>query len=161
MSQPLTDKVSFRLVKETETIAKDLYSLSDESYTYGSPWSVRQFKDTLESGHVFYIVAEWNGEIIGFLVASMLQTEVEIYNLVVSKSYKRRGIGTALINEMKRMMRVNGITELYLEVRVSNEPAILLYKNLGFQPVGVRKNYYSNPREDAVVLKNHVCKKKK
>lgn len=160
MSPHQTDKVSFRLVKETEKIAEVLYELSEESYRHGSPWSVKQFQETLESKHIFYIVAEINDEVIGFLVASMLPTEVEIYNLVVSSAYKRQGIGKGLINDVKRMMRVNGVTELYLEVRVSNKPGILLYKHLGFQPVGVRKGYYSNPNEDAVVLKCLVSKEK-
>jgi ribosomal-protein-alanine N-acetyltransferase len=143
----------YRLLQRSEDIASQLHQLSEESYAHGSPWTEEQFQSTLKQEHLFYILAESEAELIGFLAGSMIHQEAEIYNIVVSKEYKRQGIGSKLMSEMKRMLQVNGVRELFLEVRVSNKPAILLYKSFGFQPVGVRKNYYSKPREDAVVLK--------
>lgn len=156
MSQQPTSEVSYRLAKQTDELAEMFYDLSEKSYAHGSPWTVEQFAGTLEQPHLFYILAEIKEEVVGFLGASMLQTEAEVYNIVVSSEHKRKGIGLGLLKEMKRMMQVNGTSECFLEVRVSNEPAILLYKRSGFQPVGVRRKYYSNPTEDAVVLKCEI-----
>lgn len=158
MSEEKNRETIYRLVKQSEELAQTFYRLSEESYTFGSPWTLEQFEGTFKQPHLFYIVAELKNEIVGFLGASMVHNQAEIYNIVVSDAYKRRGIGSGLIREMKRIMKANGAFELFLEVRISNKPAILLYKYLDFQPVGVRPNYYSKPKEDAVVLKCDIRK---
>lgn len=153
MSRDEQTDITYRLLENQTDVSKNLYDLADESFEHGSPWTVNQFKETLEQSHLFYLIAEHNGEIIAFLSGSRIQPEAEIYNIVVKKEYKRHGIGLELIEKTKQLLTAQDVEELFLEVRVSNKPAILLYKKADFQPVGVRPNYYSNPKEDAVVLK--------
>lgn len=153
MSRDEQADITYRLLENQTDVSKNLYDLANESFEYGSPWTINQFKETLEQSHLFYLIAEHNGEIIAFLSGSMIQSEAEIYNIVVEKEYKRHGIGLELIEKTKQLLAAQNVEELFLEVRVSNKPAILLYKKADFQPVGVRPNYYSNPKEDAVVLK--------
>lgn len=153
--------ITYRLLENQEEISQRLYDLSNESFEHGSPWTVEQFQETIDLPNLFYLIAEDNGKVVGFLGGSMItfpagdliESEAEVYNLVVGNDYKRKGIAMKMIEEAKKVMRTQKVTELFLEVRVSNKPAILLYKKSDFQPVGVRSNYYSNPREDAIVLK--------
>lgn len=145
--------ITYRLLDSQTDVSKNLYKLADESFEHGSPWTVKQFEETLEQSHLFYLIAEHNGEILAFLSGSLIQSEAEIYNIVVKKDYKRHGIGLELIDKTKKLLAAQDVKELFLEVRASNKPAILLYKKADFQPVGVRPRYYSNPKEDAVVLK--------
>ncbi|MFJ1627315.1 ribosomal protein S18-alanine N-acetyltransferase [Marinilactibacillus psychrotolerans] len=153
--------ITYRLLEEQEEVSQQLYDLSNESFEYGSPWTIKQFQETLNLPNLFYLIAEDKGKLIGFLSGSMIafpagalvESEAEVYNLVVGNDYKRRGIAMRLIEEAKKVMLSRKITELFLEVRISNKPAILLYKKANFQPVGVRSKYYSNPKEDAIVLK--------
>lgn len=146
--------IVYIFLKQPEALtAERFYEISNESYTYGSPWSIEQFEGTFEPSNLFYIVAEIDNVIVGFLGASIVQGEVEIYNIAVADSHKRKGIGTELIQKLKQVIKSKQADVIYLEVRISNKAAILLYKHLNFHPVGMRPNYYSNPREDAVLLK--------
>lgn len=142
-----------RLAKSKENIAQKLVEISEESYQYGSPWSKEQFQRVLEQDHVFVLLAEMNKEIIGFLCSGMNPFEAEIYNIAISQKYKRLGLASDLIRHMKRMLVANRIDEIFLEVRESNVGAIKLYKTMGFEPVGLRKDYYTKPSEDAIILK--------
>ena len=77
-------------------------------------------------------------------------------NLAVSPDYRRQGVGQALVNALVEHLRQNKVIALLLEVRVSNAPAIALYKGLGFVQVGRRPKYYHNPREDALILRKEL-----
>lgn len=145
--------ITYELIDQPEKLGEQFYAISNESYMYGSPWSISQFEETFDQPHLFYIIALMDKEMIGFLGASIIQREAEIYNIAVANSHKRKGAGSGLIQELKYVLTMKQAKGLYLEVRVSNEAAILLYKKLDFHPVGVRPHYYSNPKEDAVVLK--------
>lgn len=143
----------YRFLEHQEDIAETLHALSEESFAFGSPWTIDQFEATFEQSNLFYLLVEYEGELIGFLGGSKVHLEAEVYTIVIKTDFKRNGIATQLLQETKKRLREENVTELFLEVRISNEPAILLYKKSGFVPVGVRSNYYSNPQEDAVVLK--------
>ncbi|WP_208559252.1 ribosomal protein S18-alanine N-acetyltransferase [Marinilactibacillus kalidii] len=143
----------YRLLNQEEAVPETLHALSEESFAFGSPWTIEQFQSTFDQANLFYLVAEYEGEMVGFLGGSKVHTEAEVYTIVVKTAYKRNGIATQLLKEMKQRLRAERVNELFLEVRISNEPAILLYKKSGFIPVGVRKGYYAHPKEDAVVLK--------
>jgi ribosomal-protein-alanine N-acetyltransferase len=73
-------------------------------------------------------------------------------NGAVARAYRRRGVAAALLREMRRRAMARGISFLTLEVRASNAPAIALYAGQGYVQVGRRKNYYANPREDAILM---------
>ena len=93
-----------------------------------------------------------SGEIYGFLVARAVDTEWEIENLVVSASRRRQGLGARLVKHLLREAKAEGAANIHLEVRRLNAPAIALYLRCGFQETGVRKAYYSNPEEDALLF---------
>ncbi len=95
--------------------------------------------------------------IVGFLVARLVAPEVEILNLGVDLTARRRGAGRALLAEALRWGAGNGAQKAFLEVRASNLAAIEFYESRGFQLAGRRANYYSAPVEDAVLLAAQIA----
>ena len=78
--------------------------------------------------------------------------EGNIYNVAVKKEYRGRYIGKEMMRELLYLSKQRGITSFTLEVRAGNEPAISLYRSLGFEPAGIRKDFYTGPKEDAVIM---------
>ena len=78
--------------------------------------------------------------------------EGEITNVAVAPAARRRGIARALLTELKQQLACRNVARIVLEVRVSNEPAIRLYEQMGFSVLGVRKNFYEKPTEDAYIM---------
>jgi ribosomal-protein-alanine N-acetyltransferase len=107
-----------------------------------------------ESEEHISLVAENLGtrEVLGFVTCRLIPPEAEIENIVVSESCRRHGIGGQLLVELVEKLGDAGIETLHLEVRVSNQPAIGLYKSFGFSEAGRRPRYYSDPVEDAVLM---------
>jgi ribosomal-protein-alanine N-acetyltransferase len=91
--------------------------------------------------------------ISGFLVAQQIDQEWELENIVVAEQARRCGIGSRLLVKFIDQVRAKKGTSIFLEVRESNRGARALYENAGFESIGVRKNYYSNPTEDAVLYR--------
>jgi len=89
--------------------------------------------------------------ILGYLVARRVDAEWELENIVVSKTARRRGVGTRLLDELITHARAGHATCIFLEVRESNQSARALYRKAGFQETGLRKGYYSTPAEDAIL----------
>jgi len=89
----------------------------------------------------------------GFLVAQRVDREWELQNLVVAEEARRRGVGTLLISELIKRARAQQGSGIFLEVRESNQSARAFYKNQAFEEIGVRKGYYSNPTEDAILCR--------
>ena len=120
-------------------------------------WNEEQYKKVLEEGEPrpasVCLVAEREGSparILGFIVGRrIVAPEWEIENIIVSAPEQRKGIGSALLQDFLRFSQAGSVL---LEVRESNLPALLLYKKCGFQESGRRKNYYSAPQEDAILL---------
>jgi [ribosomal protein S18]-alanine N-acetyltransferase len=93
-----------------------------------------------------------SGELLGFIVASLIPLEAELENIVVAGSSRRRGIGRQLLFELVNKLKSAEIKDLHLEVRASNHAAIGLYNAFGFIESGRRPRYYSDPVEDAVLM---------
>ena len=91
--------------------------------------------------------------VLGYVGSQTVLDSTDILNVAVSPDHQGCGIGRALLTELEQRLRQQGVTEVLLEVRPSNAPAIALYTSLGFIQVGRRPNYYLNPREDALILK--------
>lgn len=104
-----------------------------------------------EANH--YYAAAADGEICGYGGFSLAADEAEILTVAVAPPYRRRGIARALMERMLADAAAQGGAVMYLDVRASNEAARALYEALGFAETGVRRNYYTRPREDAVLMK--------
>ena len=128
-----------------------------EKENFSVPWTEMGFFSFLLRDDTMFLVAEEEGEIIGYMGIMMVLDEGEITNVSVSKYARRRGIGRALVGEMIRRMKKRGIVTLHLEVRKSNDAAIALYSSFGFVKDGERKMYYEEPVEDAVLMSCHIC----
>jgi [ribosomal protein S18]-alanine N-acetyltransferase len=92
-------------------------------------------------------------EVLAFLVAHRMDAEWELENIVVAGSSRRRGVGTLLLGELTAHARATKGSEIFLEVRESNHSARALYRKAGFEETGIRKRYYSEPSEDAILYR--------
>jgi len=91
-------------------------------------------------------------EIVGFAVASLLPPQAEIETIAVVPSGQRKGVGRLLLGALLEETKRAGVTEVLLEARQSNRPALGLYRSLGFEQTAVRPRYYADPQEDAVLM---------
>jgi ribosomal-protein-alanine N-acetyltransferase len=117
-------------------------------------WSERQYASTLaDHKHHLSLVIEDQGEVVGLVVAHMLEQEWEIQNIAVTGGARRRGLATRLMGELMERARAAGAERIFLEVRESNHAARALYEKWAFEPSGRRKAYYKDPQEDALVYR--------
>lgn len=123
-----------------------------EKNIFSMPWSEISFRDTLNREDTLYLVAEEQGEILGYCGLWQSLDEGEIPNVAVRESKRRRGVGLALLQELLLRGEKRGITAFTLEVRAGNKGAISLYEKLGFRSVGIRPHFYVKPVEDAVIM---------
>lgn len=115
-------------------------------------WSIESIKNELSNNLAKYIVALHNDKVIGFVGMWILFDEGDITNVAVHPDYRKKGIGNLLIESLISLCRELNIKSLTLEVRESNTPAKNLYKKHGFKEEGLRKNFYSNPKENAIIM---------
>lgn len=141
-----------KLVDKLSEVEK-LFQIAEESFEDGSPWTLHQFKTLLIQPYISVHVAETDEKIIGILISSTTESEAEIFMIGVAKTFQNQSIGTVLLEEFKSDLIKQSIPIIYLEVRRSNKVAQNFYINNGFKVEGTRKKYYSNPTEDALVLK--------
>ena len=100
-----------------------------------------------------WLVALEEDKVVGYVGSQTVMDETDMMNVAVHPEYRRRGIARLLIDSLVLALKERQSRCLTLEVRASNEPAIALYTILGFTEVGRRRNYYRNPKEDALILK--------
>ena len=123
-----------------------------EKENFTMPWSEQSFADSLKQEEALFLVAEEEGRGFGYIGIYLSFDEGEITNVSVDGVQRNRGIGNALVEQLKKEAKERKVERIFLEVRVSNEPAIHLYEKQGFEKVGSRKNFYEKPREDAWVM---------
>lgn len=102
-----------------------------------------------------FVVLSGN-EVIGYLIAYLVLDEAEILRVAVKEEFKRRKVCSILLSFAEKSLLDKGIKDLILECRVSNLPALTLYEKSGFKRLGVRKNFYENPVEDAIIMKKEI-----
>ena len=124
-----------------------------EKICFSDPWSEMSIAHELESLWSYWLVAVDGDTVAGYIGSQSSIDEADIMNVAVHPDYRRQGIAENLINTLVVELKNRGCHALLLEVRVSNTPAITLYEKLGFEQVGCRKNYYRNPKEDALILR--------
>ena len=123
-----------------------------EAQCFSDPWSEKSIASELENPLSLWLVAEENGRVCGYVGSQTVLDESDMMNVAVDPGFRRRGIARALIETLIAELSKMGSRCLRLEVRVSNENARALYTRMGFQQLGLRKNYYHNPKEDALIL---------
>lgn len=123
-----------------------------ENKCFSHPWSLKSLESELKNnGSHFYVSVE-DDKVLGYIGMNVVVDEGYIFNVAVDENARKKGIGTALINTLVTFAKKNSLAFLTLEVRQSNENAIRLYSNAGFVKVGERKNYYSEPAENAILM---------
>ena len=124
-----------------------------EKMCFHDPWSESSIASELNNRLSLWFVAVQEEQVIGYVGSQTVLGETDMMNIAVHPNYRKQGIGTELIEHLIEALTLRGSHSLTLEVRVSNEAAISVYKKLGFTEVGCRKNYYRNPKEDALILR--------
>ena len=125
-----------------------------EAATFPTPWSRDAFASEVKNVAARYLVAEKDGRVIGYAGAWIILDESHITNIAVLKDERGQGIGRQLTHGLLQYLSNLGAAYATLEVRKSNEIAQSLYKSLGFIKLGVRKRYYEDNGEDALIM---VC----
>lgn len=123
-----------------------------EQEAFSEPWSEKAFHDSMKLSYSLFLVAEEEEELAGYAGMYLVADEGDVTNVAVFEKWKRHGVGTMLVNAMLQEAKKRGATAATLEVRKSNCPAITLYEKAGFESVGIRKNFYDYPKEDAVIM---------
>ena len=124
-----------------------------EKLCFSDPWSENSVASELKNKLALWLVAEEEGRVSGYIGSQTCGDESDVMNVAVHPDFRRRGIAEALVNRLVDELKAIDSHSLTLEVRASNVPAISLYEKLGFSEVGRRKNYYRNPREDALIMR--------
>ncbi len=128
--------------------------VSAEQVCFSDPWEEAAFTAFL-SGGAFgtYVACDAAGTVCGYLCTVSCPPEYEIGNIAVLPAFRRAGVGQALLSFALETAKGQGAEDVYLEVRASNVPAQGLYEKNGFVRIGIRRNYYKSPTEDAVLMK--------
>ncbi len=132
--------------------AKDIQSIVRlEKLCFSAPWSENAVLESMKAGTHFF-VAKINGVAVGYIGISAIAGEGYITNVAVDPSFRRMGVASYLLNRVFSLADQNALEFVSLEVRKSNTGAIALYDKHLFVNEGVRKNFYDNPREDAIIM---------
>lgn len=130
-----------------------------EQASFPTPWSKNAFLYEIKNNEFAHYLTALTSErnVAGYAGMWIIFNEAHLTNVAVHKSYRRRGLGMALMQKMIIWAMELGADRMTLEVRPSNKPARTLYKNLGFEEKGIRKNYYSDTGENAIIMwKNNL-----
>ena len=139
--------------KERPMEERDLPEVSRiEGEVFSVPWSEQSFRDSLALSYAVFLTAECEGRVAGYCGCYQSLEEAEITNVAVKQEFRGRGIAKALLQELFRVGEARGASVFLLEVRAGNQAAIRLYEGQGFQNMGLRRNFYEKPREDAVIM---------
>ena len=120
-----------------------------ESVVFTDPWLKELFE--MEMDHDAFVL-EKDSHIAGYICTWQVLEEGTITNIAIKPEFQRQGLGETIFNEMFKMMEMRNVRYYYLEVRESNKAALALYSKLGFSTIGIRKGYYNNPIENAIVM---------
>jgi ribosomal-protein-alanine N-acetyltransferase len=132
-----------------------------EQESFPTPWSRALFEEEIgrRFSDAIVVVGEPGGEVAGYAICWTVGEESHLLNIAVRPEARNRGVGRSLLRECIRRSALAGGRRIYLEVRPSNEPAIRMYRRDGFRFVGVRKGYYTDTGEDAIVLSRVIGEK--
>jgi ribosomal-protein-alanine N-acetyltransferase len=134
-------------------IADDATAISEmEAECFSAPWQRKDILSYICSRDGMCFVAADDGEVIAYVIGKIIPPEGEIYRVAVKESKRQRGIGYRLLSYALKTERGRGLETTFLEVRSKNVAARKLYSAHGFKEIGIRKNYYKDPTDDAIVM---------
>lgn len=122
-----------------------------EKQIFSTPWSKQNFEESLSKSYSYFYVAVLS-DIVGYCGVHNLGGDGEITNVAVDETQRGKGIAYEMLSYAMEETAKKGVEAFTLEVRISNTPAIKLYEKLGFENKGIRKNFYENPTEDAMIM---------
>ena len=124
-----------------------------ENRSFVDPWSPDALEQELASDSLrLPLVAEAGGKVVGYLMAWKIVDQLHILNIAADPDYRRRGVGTALLRTASDRAAEMGLGEITLEVRESNNEALAFYRRHGFVATGLRRSYYADNGEDAIIM---------
>ncbi len=141
-------KIVIELMKDDDI--KNVLEVEEKSFTI--PWHEESFLAELKNNLALYLVAKVENVAVGYVGVWKVLDEGHITNVAVHPDFRKRGIAKALVSELLLLCEEDGITSFTLEVRKSNIVAQNLYKSLGFKEEGIRKRYYEDNNEDAIIM---------
>jgi len=145
----MVDSYVFRYMRD-----EDIDQVLEVEHTsFTTPWSREAFYNEIHKNKfAVYIVLEDDNKIIGYCGTWVVIDEAHVTNVAILPGYRGKKLGEALMNKLMSVSREMGARTMTLEVRVTNHVAQSLYRKLGFQNGGIRKNYYSDNQEDALIM---------
>ena len=123
-----------------------------EKICFSQPWSYQSLEEELSNDTAYFFTALDGEKVIGYIGLYIVCESCFVSNIAVFPEYRRKGVATALIERACECAKEHGTDFISLEVRPSNVSALALYEKLGFEEMGLRKNYYRNPTEDALIM---------
>lgn len=123
-----------------------------EKLYFTDAWSEKSILETMQQPHAFILVAEEEDIVVGYCIVYYSMEEAEIARIAVAASNRKQGVGQELLRAACRTGIQQGVERLLLDVRESNESALRFYRAFGFAEDGIRKNFYQNPKEHAVLM---------
>ena len=140
------------IIKMTEAHVASIAAIEKECFGVDA-WSEKSVASELTNPLSYWLVAVEDGRVAGYVGSQTVCGETDMMNVAVTAPFRRRSIGEKLVLQLVEDLKGLESHSLTLEVRASNAPAIGLYEKLGFVQTGLRKNYYRNPKEDALILR--------
>ena len=135
------------------SVPADAFGIREaEERIFPDPWSYRDIVDLICTEGAMCFTASEGGRVVAYVIGRLIPPEGEIYRVAVLPEYRRRGISYRLLDYSMKTSRGSGLESTFLEVRSKNIPAIKLYTAYGFRRIGVRRGYYKNPDDDAIVM---------
>lgn len=136
-----------------DMIWEDVKEIIDiELKSFSTPWSSASFYSEISNRYSINKVVTVDGRICGYICVRCFEDECHLLNLAVHPDFRRRGIATLLLKTVLSLLKEKGCRFIFLEVRTSNTIAQKMYEKLGFSHIGIRKRYYINPSEDAIIM---------
>lgn len=138
-------------------IEKDIAGIAVlEKHVFSDAWTEQSIYETYCQNQAFIVVAECEGEVVGYCITYYVLDEGEIARIAVSEKVRRQGVGKGIMDFICEWCKENQIERLLLDVRESNVGARAFYQQYGFAEDGIRKNFYEKPRENAVLMSKMV-----
>ena len=130
-----------------------------EAASFSAPWDEASIRAELDNPLALWLAAEdETGAVLGYVGSQTCFEDADILNVCVCPEARRQGIAEALMLELEGRLLPKAVEKITLEVRASNAPALALYAKIGYTQVGIRRNYYEKPREDALILQKVLVK---